>query len=114
MLSATSRETRERERSMVSPRPSSTPSIKADQSEEWRAPANQSLVLVAERELLAALARQAPQVLGMVTRPSPAELVAVERAVRLAQRDGDVLRDVVSSSIELFFESRDGEIRRAP
>jgi hypothetical protein len=113
MLSATSRGTREPELSMVSPRPECTPSSNADWSDEGRAPANRSLVAVAERELLAALGEQAPPGIGMFTHPSPAELVAVERAVRLAQRDGDVLRDVVSSSIELFFESRDGVIRRA-
>jgi hypothetical protein len=75
------RETHERERSMVSPRPSSTPSSTADRSDERRAPANQSLVMVAERELLAALAEQAPSGLGMFARPSPEELVAFEHAV---------------------------------
>jgi len=34
------------------------------------------------------------------------------RASRLAERDGDVLREVVSSSIELFFESRHDDERR--
>jgi len=38
-----------------------------------------------------------------------AQLAAV-RTSRLAERDGGV----VSSSIEVFFESRDGEGRRAP
>jgi hypothetical protein len=36
------------------------------------------------------------------------------RASRLGERDGDVLKQVVSSSIELFFEERDGDERRAP
>jgi hypothetical protein len=149
MLSATSSVTRESEQSMVSPGPrQSTASSDAAQSGQGRAPANQSLVGVAERELLAALAEQAPPARGMFTHPSPPELAAFERAVhaicreahqldlqaeelviaikkawaqlatvrasRLAERDGDVLREAVSSSIELFFESRDGEGRRAP
>jgi hypothetical protein len=133
---------------MVSPRPESTPSSNSDWSDEGRAPANQSLVVVAERELLAALAAQAPPGLGTFTHLSPAEMVAFEHAVhaicreahrlelraeelliaikkawaqlaavrmsQLAERDGDVLRDIVSSSIEIFFESRDGERCRAP
>lgn len=133
---------------MVPPRPQSTPSTDAAQSGQGRAPANQSLVEVAERELRAALAEQASPARGMFTHPSPTELAAFQRAVhaicreahqldlqaealviaikkawaqlaavrasRLAERDGDVLRDVVSSSIELFFESRDGEGRRTP
>jgi hypothetical protein len=148
MLSATSRGTREPELSMVSPRPEPTPSSNADWNDEGRAPANRLLAVVAERELLAALAEQAPPGLGMFPNPSPAEIVAFEHAVhsicreahrlelraeelliaikkawvqlaavrtsRLAERDADVFRDVVSSSIELFFESRDGEMRRAP
>lgn len=133
---------------MVSPGPpQSMASTNAAQSGQGQVPATQSLVAVAERELLAALAEQAPPALGMFTHPSPAEHAAFARAVdaicreahrlelraeelviaikkawaqlaavrasRLAERDGDVLRDVVSSSIELFFEPRDGEGRRA-
>ena len=40
--------------------------------------------------------------------------LAQVRATRLAERDGDVLRETVSTSIELFFESRDGEGPRTP
>ena len=40
--------------------------------------------------------------------------LAAVRTNQLAERDGDVLREIVSSSIELFFESRDGEGQRAP
>ncbi len=40
--------------------------------------------------------------------------VSAMRASRLGERDGDVLKQVVSSSIELFFEERDGDERRAP
>ena len=76
MLSATSPGTRQPELSMVSPRPESTPSSSADWSDEGRARANQSLVVVAERELLAALAEQAPPRLGTFTHPSAAEMVA--------------------------------------
>jgi len=36
-----------------------------------------------------------------------AQLAAV-RTTRLADRDGDALREIVSTSIELFFESREG------
>ncbi|HEX7981476.1 MAG TPA: hypothetical protein VF461_22890 [Gemmatimonadaceae bacterium] len=39
--------------------------------------------------------------------------LAVLRTSRLGERDSDVLRDVVSASIEVFFESGDGEERRA-
>ena len=39
--------------------------------------------------------------------------VSAMRASRLGERDGDVLKQVVSSSIELFFEERDGDERRA-
>ena len=134
---------------MVSPgSPQSTASTSAAPDGQGRAPAHQSLATVAERELRAALAEQAPPAFGMFAHPSPAELAAFERAVdaicreahrlglraeelviaikkawtqlaavrssRLAERDGDVLRDVVSSSIERFFESRDGEGFRAP
>jgi hypothetical protein len=41
-------------------------------------------------------------------------LLGAVRTNQLAERDGDVLREIVSSSIELFFESRNGEGRRAP
>ena len=40
--------------------------------------------------------------------------VAVMRTSRLGERDGEVLEQIVSSSIELFFEARDGDERRAP
>ena len=40
--------------------------------------------------------------------------ISAMRASRLGERDGDVLKQVVSSSIELFFEERDGDERRAP
>ena len=39
--------------------------------------------------------------------------ISAMRASRLGERDGDVLKQVVSSSIELFFEERDGDERRA-
>jgi len=40
------------------------------------------------------------------------QLAAVRKS-RLGERDSDVLRRVVSSSIEVFFESRDADGRRA-
>ena len=110
--------------------------------------ANQSLVLVAERELLQALAEQSRPSLDLYVHPSRAETAAFDRAVQsicveahrlelraeelligikqawsrlaparkshLGERDGDVLREVVSSSIEVFFESREMEARRDP
>ena len=39
--------------------------------------------------------------------------LAAVRASRLGERDGDVLRGVVSSSIEVFFESREADGLRA-
>ena len=39
--------------------------------------------------------------------------LAAERTTQLGDRDADVLRDVVSSSIEYFFEPRDAEGGRA-
>ena len=132
---------------MASRRPQSSASTDAAQRDEARVPANQSLVLVAERELLAALREQAPPVFGAHPNPSPAEVAAFDRAVRalcseahrldlrveelviaikqawwqlaavrtsrLGERDGDVIRGVVSSSIEIFFQSREAEGRRA-
>ena len=117
------------------------------QRDEVRVPANQSLVLVAERELLAALGEQAPLAFGAHPHPSPEETAAFNRAVqalcheahrldlraeelviaikqawsqlaavrksRLGERDSDVLRRVVSSSIEVFFESREADGLRA-
>ncbi len=132
---------------MVPPRPQSAPSTDAAQRDESRLPANQSLALVAERELLAALGELTPPAFGAYSHPTPAEVAAFGRAVRalcleahrldlrveelviaikqawqqlaparasqLGERDGDVLRQVVSASIELFFESRDGDGRGA-
>ena len=106
---------------------------------------NQALVLIAERELMGALAEQARPSLDMYVHPSRAEVAAFERAVhaicgealrldlraeellvglkqawsqlatvrksRLGERDGDVLRQLVSSSIELYFESREEKER---
>jgi len=40
--------------------------------------------------------------------------VAIMRTSRLGERDSEVLEQIVSSSIELFFEARDGDERRAP
>lgn len=133
---------------MVSPRSESPASTNSAQRDQARVPANESLVLTAERELLGALGQQSSPALGMYVRPSPAEKAAFDQAVkaicreahrlglraeelviaikkawvqlaamranRLADRDGDVLREIVSSSIEVFFESRDGEGRRTP
>src|SRR5262245_22457088 len=118
---------------MESPR-AQTSWTSADQRDSAREPANQSLVLVAERELRGALTEQIIPALGMPANPSPAEMAAFDRAVdaicreahrldlrgeelviavkqawaqlsaertsRLGERDGDVLREVVSSSIE--------------
>ena len=137
----------ESEQSIASQRPRSSVSADAIQRDEVRVPANQSLVLVAERELLAALSEQAPLAFGAHPHPSPEETAAFNRAVqalcheahrldlraeelviaikqawsqlaavrksRLGERDSDVLRRVVSSSIEVFFESRDADGRRA-
>jgi hypothetical protein len=109
------------------------------QGEGGRVTVNQALVLIAERELMGALAVQARPSLDMYVHPSRAEIAAFERAVhaicgealrldlraeellvgikqawsqlatvrrrQLGDRDGDVLRQVVSSSIEVFFES---------
>jgi len=109
---------------------------------------NQTLALIAERELLGALTEQSRPSLDMYVHPSRAEAAAFERAVHaicfeahrlevraeelligikqawsrlaparkshLGERDGDVLREVVSSSIEVFFESREMEARRDP
>ena len=106
---------------------------------------NQALVLIAERELMGALAQQARPSLDMYVHPSRAEVAAFERAVhaicgealrldlraeellvgikqawsqlatvrrsRLGERDGDVLRQLVSSSIEVYFGSREVEAR---
>jgi hypothetical protein len=132
---------------MALPGQESTASPDSANHARERAPANRSLMLVAERELHGALMEQVPPVLGAFTLPSPMERVAVERAVRvicaeahslglraeelviaikkawsllaevrmnqLADRDADVLREIVSSAIELFFASRDGEGRGA-
>ena len=40
--------------------------------------------------------------------------LAPTRASRLGERDGDVLREVVSTSIDVFFESREMEGRNRP
>jgi len=132
---------------MASQRPQSSASTDAIQRDEARVPANQSLVLVAERELLAALSELAPLAFGAHPHPSPEETAAFDRAVhalcheahrldlrveelviaikqawsqlaavrtsRLGERDIDVLRGVVSSSIEIFFASREADGRRA-
>lgn len=132
---------------MVSARPVSATSTHAAQSDDARVPANQSLLQVAERELLAALAEQRRRAFGLYGPSSPAEAAAVDRAVReicreahrlnlraeelviavkkawthlaperasqLGDRDGEVLREVVSSSIEYFFEPRDAGERPA-
>ena len=100
---------------------------------------NQALVLIAERELMGALAEQARPSLDMYVHPSRAEIAAFERAAhaicgearrldvraeellvgikqawsqlatvrkrQLGERDGDVLRELVSASIEMFFQS---------
>jgi hypothetical protein len=138
----------ERERSMVPPRPLSPAPTDVAQRDEARAPASQALIVVAERELLAALGVQTLPPFGLYARLSPAEaavfdravrticreahrlgvraeelviaikqawsLLATERATRLGDRDGDVLREVVSSSIEYFFDSRDADGPHAP
>src|SRR3954469_4990124 len=126
------------------PSPPSTASCEAG----VRDAANQTLVVVAERELAGALAEQERPARGMYVHPSRAEIAAFERAVHaicreahrldlraeelligikqawfqlapvrmnyLGERDGDVLREVVSSSIEVFFKSRDAEARHPP
>jgi len=131
---------------MASHEPQCSASTNAARCDDARAPANQALALVAERELLGALTEQVPPARGMYAYQSPREAAAFDRAMRaicreahrldlraeelviaikkgwaqlgamrasrLAERDGDVLRGVVSSAIELFFESRDDEGRR--
>src|SRR6478672_8265234 len=72
---------REAEQSMASQRPQSSASTDAIQRDEARVPANQSLVLVAERELLAALSELAPLAFGAHPHPSPEETAAFDRAV---------------------------------
>jgi hypothetical protein len=132
---------------MASPGPLSDPPTDATAHDESRASAQRSLAQVAERELHVAISEQAPPAFGVYRRPSPAESVALDRAVhalcleahrldmraeelviaikqawhqlaavrasRLGEREGDVLRHVVSSAIEVFFESRDGDGRGA-
>jgi hypothetical protein len=132
---------------MVPPRPLSPASTDAAHGEGARVPAIQSLVAVAERELLAALAEQPYTAFGMYVHRSPMAMAAFERAVhaicreahrldlraeelviaikkawsqlsavranQLSERDGDILREVVSSSIEHFFEPCDAEGRHA-
>ena len=131
----------------MSPRPLSTTPTDTALRDSARVPACQALVLVAERELLGALARQTAPAYGLYTRPSPAEAAAFDRAAqatcreahrldlraeelvvaikqawlrlstertrKLGDRDGDVLCEVVSSSIEYFFDPRDAAERRA-
>ena len=133
---------------MASPRPQSPVSSGTAQHDDARVPANETLALAAEKELLGALAKQTAPPFGTYSRPSLAERAAFDsavdaicreahrldlraeelviaikkawsqlapvRATRLAERDGDVLREIVSTSIETFFGSRGGEAGRAP
>lgn len=102
--------------------------------------ANESLLRIAERELIAALVLQERPMAGMYVQSSragdaaldhavhvlcaeahrldlrPEEMLialkqawshlATARARNLGDRDGDVLRSLVTTSIEIFFESR--------
>ena len=103
---------------MASQRAQFSVSTDAIQRDEARVPAHQSLVLVAERELLAALSEQAHRLdlraeeLAIAIKQVWSQLASV-RSSRLGERDSDVLRGVVSSSIEVFFESRDADRRGA-
>ena len=69
-------------------------------------------------KLLAALSEQAHRLdlraeeLAIAIKQVWSQLASV-RSSRLGERDSDVLRGVVSSSIEVFFESRDADRRGA-
>jgi hypothetical protein len=129
------------ERSMASLSPQFSTSSNVAGSGEARGGANRSLALVAEQELLGALAIWAqPSLMGCAP-PTQAEAAALDSAVHaicreahrlglqaeelviaikeawvqltatrrtyLGERDGDILGEVVSSSIEVFFDSRE-------
>ena len=66
---------------MASPRPQSSTTPGLGQREHEPAPAHQSVVSVAERELLTALQAQARPTLDLFVSPSRAEVVAFDHAV---------------------------------
>src|SRR5213082_3519541 len=78
---------------MASVRPqATTPSSDASQGGIDRPPAHQTLVLLAERELLSALVVQARPSLDMYVSPSHAEMVAFDRAVHSICRESHRLQ----------------------
>src|SRR4051812_26340476 len=80
---------REWERSMAPPGAEPQPSSPsaALQDDGARVASNQTLVLIAERELANALAIQVRSSLGMYVQPSRAEMAAFERAVHTICRE---------------------------